>query len=351
MTTDDSHTQQVHQEQHVEESVTYEGDTTTIRLRKVKTTTTTTSNNTSSPSSTKSHSTTAKLAGLGFYKTLGTIQALSGIGLATFMAVHVVSPMLAAVGGTDLANKGMLWGRVYYQNPYIEIGLITGSFAIHLLVGTMRAMLRTYWKARKSSRATSIPGEDGFPEIATASLTAADDNGNSGDKLQRPSASSPPSFLGSLFSAKAPGAGLYEWQRWSGWLLIPFILVHVGMYRLLPIVIHGDSSLIDYSLVTWMFQAEGGSGQAVHYFGMVPLVLLGLYHGTGGLFVSIQRSWPSRRDGRKWSIQRLKDLNRYQIAMAWAIVPVALVGLWRLVEAPGPIIMAEQYQKMWELPE
>ncbi|KAF9972839.1 hypothetical protein BGZ73_003985 [Actinomortierella ambigua] len=340
MATEDTHTPQVPQGQRVEETAAHVGDTTTLRSRTVKTTITST--NHSASTITKNQSTTAKLSGLKLYNSLGTIQALSGIGFATFVAVHVVSPMLAAVGGIDLANKGMVLGRVYYQNPYIEIGLITGSLVIHLLAGTLRATLRTYWKARKSSRAVAIPGE----EMSAAVTMTATNNGDGVDKKQPQ-----PSFFGSLFSAKAPSAGLYEWQRWSGWLLIPFLLVHVGMYRLLPIVIYGDSSLIDYSLVKWMFHAEDGSGQAVHYFGMVPLVILGVYHGTGGLFVSVQRSWPSRWSARKWSIQKLKELNRYQFKIAWVVTPIALVGLWRTVEAPGPIPMAKHFQKMWELPE
>ncbi|KAG0245450.1 hypothetical protein BGW41_000077 [Actinomortierella wolfii] len=341
MTTDNNNPLHIYQEQHVEESDSHDSGATTLRSRKVITTTVTSATVTtfsSTSASSTAPSKSAKLAGLGLYKTLGRLQAFSGIGLATFVAVHVVSPILAVAGGMESANNAMLWGRVFYQNRMVEIGLIIGSFAIHLLAGSLRAMLRTYWKTKRTSRSVAIPGEEGSTNTSATSASDA-----SVTSTKQPA--SPP-FFGSLFSVKAPGAGLYEWQRWSGWLLIPFLLVHVGMYRLLPIVIYGDSSLIDYSLVTWMFR-EGN--QAVHYFGMVPLILLGLYHGTGGLFVAIDRSLLPR--GWRWSTKKLKNLNWYQSAIAWIVAPLVLIGLWRIVEAPGPIPMAKYYQKLWELPE
>lgn len=52
---------------------------------------------------------------VGFYQGLGRLQAISGLGFAAFAFVHVIPPVLAAFGGVDLANKALIWGRVYYQ--------------------------------------------------------------------------------------------------------------------------------------------------------------------------------------------------------------------------------------------
>lgn len=55
---------------------------------------------------------------VGLYQGIGRVQAFSAMAFSTFAVIHLVPPMLASVGGVELANKALLWGRVYYQVQY-----------------------------------------------------------------------------------------------------------------------------------------------------------------------------------------------------------------------------------------
>ncbi|KAF9972838.1 hypothetical protein BGZ73_003984 [Actinomortierella ambigua] len=310
---------EIHQEQQVEESTTQNGNMT-IRSRKTTTTTTI---------STTSHSgdTTKKLAYVGLYQTLGKIQAASGVSLAAFVAIHIIPPALAAVGGTELANRALLWGRVYYQNPVVELALVVGAFTVHTLSGTLRALIRTYWKAKPHSRTIAV---------------LADEASTESDKQDRSVSTGTPknkSFFESLFSSKAAGVGLFQWQRWTGWSLVPVVLGHAVTYRLLPYLEFGDSSLIDYSFVTFVFRDNA----LLQYFYFLPLIAFGVYHFAGGLVVSIDRALPQKY---RFSTKTLRETKKAKIALAAVSIPLLTAGLYRLATTPGIIPMAKYYQRL-----
>lgn len=79
---------------------------------KKTTTTTTTTTHSKAPVQT--------FPSVGFYQGLGRLQAISGLGFAAFAFVHVIPPMLASFGGVELANKALIWGRVYYQVSFFS---------------------------------------------------------------------------------------------------------------------------------------------------------------------------------------------------------------------------------------
>ncbi|KAG0245449.1 hypothetical protein BGW41_000076 [Actinomortierella wolfii] len=315
----------------VEESLTHEGEESVIRSRKITTTTTTTTKTASS--SGQSIDTTKKLAYAGLYQTLGKIQAASGESLAIFVSIHIIPPALAAIGGTELANRALLWGRVYYQNPFVELALVAGGLAVHIASGILRASIRTYWKAKSHSRNIALPADEAI---------STPDNKNN-DQSQNPSGTATSqkkrSFLDSLFSNKAAGVGLFRWQRWTGWSLVPVVIGHAVTYRLFPMLEFGDSSLIDYSFVTFMFRDNA----LLNYFYFLPLIGFGVYHFAGGLIVALDRSLPAKY---RFSLTTLRETKKLKVALAWVLTPLATVGLYRLATAPGAIPMAKYYQRL-----
>lgn len=52
---------------------------------------------------------------VGLYQGLGRVQAYSAMAFGSFALIHMVPPVLASVGGLNLADKALMWGRVYYQ--------------------------------------------------------------------------------------------------------------------------------------------------------------------------------------------------------------------------------------------
>ncbi|KAG0261393.1 hypothetical protein DFQ27_002978 [Actinomortierella ambigua] len=320
---------EVQREHQVEESTTHDGNKT-IRSRKTTITTTTT---TTSTSSSHGGDVTKKLAYVGLYQTLGKLQAASGVSLAAFVAIHIIPPALAVVGGTELSNRALLWGRVYYQNPLVELTLVVGAFTVHTLSGTLRAFIRTYWKAKPHSRAISVPADE-----------ATSDSGNkdrspSSSAISASDAPNSTSFFESLFSSKAAGVGLFQWQRWTGWSLVPIVLGHAVTYRLVPWLEFGDSSMVDYSLVTFMFRDNA----LLQYFYFLPLIGVGVYHFAGGLVVSIDRSLPKKY---RFSTKTLRETKKAKMVLAAVAIPLLTVGLYRFATAPGYIPMAKYYQRM-----
>lgn len=63
---------------------------------------------------------------VGLYQGIGRVQAFSAMAFSTFAVIHLVPPMLASVGGVELANKALLWGRVYYQVQFSLLQLKQG---------------------------------------------------------------------------------------------------------------------------------------------------------------------------------------------------------------------------------
>lgn len=61
---------------------------------------------------------------VGFYQGLGRLQAISGLGFSAFAFVHVIPPVLAAFGGVELANKALIWGRVYYHVSFFFMAAV-----------------------------------------------------------------------------------------------------------------------------------------------------------------------------------------------------------------------------------
>ena len=79
-------------------------------------------------------------------RTLVRAQAGSGSVFAVFVVAHLLNTFLAPFGaGTYDGFQGAL--QAVYQEPWVEIGLLLGSFLVHLGCGVLRARRRTKRRA------------------------------------------------------------------------------------------------------------------------------------------------------------------------------------------------------------
>ncbi|CCX33207.1 hypothetical protein FPQ18DRAFT_405788 [Pyronema domesticum] len=159
----------------------------------------------------------------------------------SFLGVHAstaaLSPLLSNL---DSSNPSLLLARTYYyqSTPTIEALLIPGSLALHITSGLG---LRLYRHLRQRHRyGGSVPAS----------------------------------------------VSMWRWRNFStlsrtGYLAIPFVALHAGLNRLIPLWVDGDSSQIGLEFVAFGFY-EGEWGKWIggaFYAGLIGLVS---YHTVFG---------------------------------------------------------------------
>ncbi|KAF8949281.1 hypothetical protein BGZ46_005164 [Entomortierella lignicola] len=288
---------------------------------------------------------------VGLYQGLGRLGALSAITFGAFGLVHLIPPVLGSIGGVDLANKALIWGRVYYQTYGVEQVLVYGSLAVHIGTGLCRAIVRFIWKS-KSYYASTRPVTDseyagrpvsskGTITTTTITTTTAIMSSRSGTSISSTSSSDTPDGTGSVGngsggSGTAPG--LFPYHRLVGWILTPLVLGHMNTMRWAPIKAFGDSSMLDYSFVTFLHRLN----RPAPYF---LLVCLMTYHMIGGMPVAFNMAIPKGSTGRIKTQDLIKS-RKLRLVVTGLISTVALVGTYRIMNAEGVIPMARLYRSM-----
>ncbi len=69
------------------------------------------------------------------------LQAFSGLVFLFFAGLHLTNQMLAAIG-PDVYNGFQRALRLVYQHPLIEISVVAGALAVHVVAGVRRMLLR-----------------------------------------------------------------------------------------------------------------------------------------------------------------------------------------------------------------
>ncbi|KAG0358517.1 hypothetical protein BGZ54_010391 [Gamsiella multidivaricata] len=284
---------------------------------------------------------------VGLYQRLGRAQAYSAMAFGAFGFIHLVPPVLASVGGIDLANKALIWGRVYYQTYGIEQVLVYGSLAVHLGTGLCRAIVRFVWKVKGSS--TTSTEKRGLKTITTTTTSTTTTTKTSTSSLSSSSApsestsasstvmsSSSNSNKGGSGSGSAPG--LFPYHRLVGWLLVPFVLAHTYQMRVVPVKVFGDSAMVDYSFIAFLHRMK----QPAPY---VLLVGLMAYHMFGGGPVAFNRALPKSSE-RRVKAQELIRSRKARAVAAGVISTVALVGAYRIMRVEGAIPMTKLYRSL-----
>lgn len=74
---------------------------------------------------------------------LTTVSHVTSPFISVFLLVHLAAPVLANVGGTNLASQTMILGREYYQTPIGEGLLALGPIVVHSIAGISKRLLLT----------------------------------------------------------------------------------------------------------------------------------------------------------------------------------------------------------------
>ncbi|KAF9576132.1 hypothetical protein EC968_010255 [Mortierella alpina] len=266
---------------------------------------------------------------VGLYQGLGRLQAYSAMAFGSFALIHMVPPVLASVGGLDLADKGLMWGRVYYQTYGVEQVLVFGSLAVHIGAGLCKAAIRLVWRIN-AYYASTAP--------TTASETTRDDA--SGSETTIIAAASHPNGTGGGGSGASTGGsapGLFPYHRLVGWLLTPIVLGHMDTMRMAPLKVLGDSSLVDYSFVSYLHRI----GRPSPY---VLLVGFLAYHMVSGGPVAFNMALPKGSE-RRIKARELIQSRKVRAAVAGMVTVVAMVGVYRIMTAEGVIPMSKIYAR------
>ncbi|KAF9545213.1 hypothetical protein EC957_011192 [Mortierella hygrophila] len=283
---------------------------------------------------------------VGLYQGIGRVQAFSAMAFSTFAVIHLVPPMLASVGGIELANKALLWGRVYYQTNGLEQVLVSGSLLVHLGAGLCKAVIRMVWKVKSyysgSSSSTSPRAaieERDTPTVNKESSTMTNASGSTTTTTKITTITKTTGGGSGSGSASAPG--LFPYHRLAGWILTPMVIAHMNDMRLAPLEVLGDSSMVDYSFVTYLHRV-GRSGPYILLVGLLA------YHMFGGGPVAFNMVLP-KGSARRVKVQDLVRSKKVRGVFAAVVVGVVVVGTARIMFAEGPIPLSRVYLSLLDL--
>ncbi|RUP39000.1 hypothetical protein BC936DRAFT_138378 [Jimgerdemannia flammicorona] len=154
------------------------------------------------------------------YGTLTTIQSASALVFSTFLLTHALQISAANLGGLDLANRYLLLGRPLYQDRLLEPVLTFGALTVHLLSGAVKAGIKEFVFKRKK--------------------TSSEKN----------------TVVETLISVPIlpPTTTFLPYHSFSGFLLVPIVVTHFVVVRLLPRRHFGDSAFLDFSYISLALQ-------------------------------------------------------------------------------------------------
>ncbi|KAG0075718.1 hypothetical protein BGZ90_009569 [Linnemannia elongata] len=282
---------------------------------------------------------------VGLYQGIGRVQAFSAMAFSTFAVIHLVPPMLASVGGVEVANKALLWGRVYYQTYGLEQVLVSGSLLVHLGAGLCKAVIRMVWKVKSyysgsSTSTTPRAIEKGdAPTVNKESFTTTNASGSTTTITTKTTTIIKTTGGSGSGSASAPG--LFPYHRLAGWILTPLVIAHMNSMRLAPLEVLGDSSMVDYSFVTYLHRI-GRSGPYILLVGLLA------YHMFGGGPVAFNMVLP-KGSARRVKVQDLVRSKKMRGVVAAVVVGVVVVGTGRIMFAEGPIPLSRVYLSLLDL--
>ncbi|KAG0201658.1 hypothetical protein BGX28_005575 [Mortierella sp. GBA30] len=290
------------------------------------------------------------LSSVGLYQGLSRVQAYSAMAFGAFTFIHMVPPVLASVGGIDLADKALMWGRVYYQAPGIEQILVLNALGIHIVSGLSKALIRLVWKAKRAyhvyiskSPVDAQDAQDAVNDLTYSSSSSSETvvvTATSTRTSTSAAASTGSSSDTTVNSGSGSAPGLFPYHRLVGWILTPIVFDHLNTMRIVPLNILGDSSMIDFSFISYLYR----SGQQ-HPFVYVLLVALSSYHMISGGLAAYNLVLP-RGSERRIKVRDMIQSKKSRLAAVSMLAVVALVGVYRIMTVEGVIPMSKVYARL-----
>jgi len=207
------------------------------------------------------------------YGYLTIVQAGSAIVFTSFLVTHLSATALANIGGIELTNKAIILGRVYYQNKFLEPIVVVAALWSHIVSSAAKRGIRLYWKFKKQDE-RKLTGEvhEKVEKIVT------DEKNEQGIVMRQKITTKITTTITESYVSRAMGS-LFPYHHAAGYLLIPFVLFHSTISRVLPRKHFGDSSLINATYVTLALRRWPKTS----YFIFSALIGLTAYHVTSGL--------------------------------------------------------------------
>ena len=231
-------------------------------------------------------------------RVLVPIQKYSSMGFASFLGLHVTSVAIIPGLGAPLPESQQIFemGRALYQWAPVE-KFIFISLGIHVVSGISlriaRTVLGTRRKKRNSFEPIKSPEDD---DIGLGGITSLLGLG----------------YRRSWISTQFPGLSPLSF---SGYVLMPLLAYHYYKFRLRPLQVDGDSSLVNLHYVAYVLKGSvwGHIGNWVNTLLLAGLVWVTMYHWVTGV-MRYQR-WFSARS-RWWGyvvINSVRELGMVSI--------------------------------------
>ncbi|CAB4390162.1 hypothetical protein RhiirA5_346314 [Rhizophagus irregularis] len=236
------------------------------------------------------------------YKYLTIVQTGTAVVFGTFLVTHLSAPALSVIGGIDLTNKTIVFGRVYYQNKFLEPIVVFGALIGHVAAGIAKRSIKIYWKYKKQD-AIFLTGE--IHEKVERMTT--DETDERGVVVRQKIKTKTTRTISGSYITKALSS-LLPSHHTIGYILIPFVFGHSYVNRILPKRHFGDSSLINATYITLCLRKWPRSS----YFVLSALIGLTAYHVTSGAPVAykILRGCLSKKNGEKLQPDSVKKKDR-----------------------------------------
>jgi hypothetical protein len=236
------------------------------------------------------------------YGYLTIVQTGTAVVFSTFLATHLSAPALSVVGGIDLTNRTIVFGRVYYQNKFLEPLVVFGALIGHVAAGIAKRSIKIYWKYKKQD-ARKLTGEV-HEKVERITTDETDERGIV--VRQKITTKTTTTITGSYISRALNS--LLPNHHTIGYILIPFVFGHAYVNRILPKRHFGDSSLINATYVTLSLRKWPRSS----YLALTALIGLTAYHITSGAPVAykILRGFLIKKNGEKLQTDSAKKKER-----------------------------------------
>lgn len=261
------------------------------------------------------------------YKRLSTlasimynVQKYSSYTFSIFAGLHGVNVLITPVISTSIADEVLSMSRAVYQAEGLESVLVWGSLSTHVIAGITLRIIRNlqhriryggskrHDNALKRKRKEQSLDQRAIVKDTSGEVTVNDDKevGLAGGVTNMVGLGPKKSYVFRKF-------GLSPLQM-SGYLLIPLVSYHALQTRIVPLIIEGDSSYINFEFIAYLLSNTGSIWHPIKNWIVYPLlVVLSTYHSIYGLL--------------KWN--NVKNMKIRKTG-AMTINILSLVGIWSL---------------------
>ncbi|EGW30021.1 uncharacterized protein SPAPADRAFT_63639 [Spathaspora passalidarum NRRL Y-27907] len=199
------------------------------------------------------------------------IQKYSAYSFVSFVGIHLTSVVIVPILPIDTGIKQEVFSlakAVYHALPLYETTIIYGSSLLHVISGVTLRVLRTYERQQKKKNKKtghfnmndSIQIKDSDDDIGLGGISSIFGLGYKKSWISQTFGVSPLQF--------------------SGYILIPLVAYHYFKFRLSPLLVEGDSSLINLDYITYMVNLRNPTANLLALSG---LVWTATYHVCNGL--------------------------------------------------------------------